>query len=68
MKWSSILHWIAAITATIGTLALIGAWIVGSGTLFGQTQEHLFNDAKVLLLISIATGIGTLIHLQLEKK
>lgn len=67
MKWSSILHGIAATSATIGALALIGAWIAGSGTFFGQTQGHFFNDAKVLLLLSIATGIGTLVHLQLEK-
>ena len=68
MKWSPILHGVAAITGIIGTLALLGAWIAGAGTLFGLSQEHFFEDAKALLLVSIAFGVGTLIHQQQEKK
>ncbi len=69
MKWSKTLHMIAMVTGIIGFLALVGAWIATlNGTFFGQTQEHLFNDAKSLLLVSIAFGIGTLIHQNEEKK
>ena len=67
MKWSPILHGISAIAGIIGALALIAAWIAGSGTLFGLPQEHFFEDAKALLLVSIAFGIGTLIHQNEEK-
>ena len=68
MKWSTLLHGIAAISATVGFLALVGAWIAGnSGTFIGQSQQHLFYDAISMFLLSVATGIGTLIHFQLEK-
>ena len=66
MKWSGILHNVASISGVLGVLALVAAWIVGSGTFFGQTQAHFFEDAKILLLVSIAFGIGTLIHLKGE--
>ena len=69
MKWSPILHKIAMVTGIVGFLALVGAWIATlNGTFLGQTQDHLFNDAKGLLLTSIAFGIGTLIHQNEEKK
>ena len=68
MKWSSILHTIAMVTGIVGVLALITAWIAGSGTFLGLTQEHFFEDAKALLLASIAFGIGTLIHQHEEKR
>ena len=66
MKWSPILHGIAAVAGIVGALALIAAWIAGQGTFFGLPQEHFFEDAKALLLVSIAFGIGTLIHLKEE--
>lgn len=67
MKWSKPLHYVAALAALIGLLALLGAWIVGiDGLIWGQNQEHLFNDAQALFLLSIASGIGTLIHLKEE--
>ena len=66
MKWSPILHMIAAIAGVLGVLALISAWIAGRGTFLGMTQAHLFEDTKALLLVSIAFGIGTLIHLKEE--
>ena len=47
---------------------LISAWIAGSGTFLGFTQEHLFEDTKSLLLVAIAFGIGTLIHQNEEKR
>ena len=68
MKWSPILHGVAATAGVVGALALIAAWIAGSGTLFGLPQEHFFEDAKALLLVSTAFGIGTLIHMQQEKQ
>lgn len=68
MKWSPILHMIAMITGIIGFLALVGAWIATvNGTFLSQTEQHLFNDAISLLLVSIAFGIGTLIHQNEEK-
>ena len=68
MKWSPTLHGISAISGIVGALALIGAWIAGTGTFLGFSQEHLFNDSVSLLLVSIAFGIGTLIHMQEESK
>ena len=69
MKWSPILHVVAAIAGIVGTLALFGAWIATpNGSFLGFSEEHLFNDAMSLLLVSIAFGIGTLIHLRQEKK
>jgi len=32
------------------------------------TPEHMYDDAQILFLASIAFGIGTLIHLWSEKK
>ena len=68
MKWSPILHGIAAIAGVLGVLTLVAAWIAGSGTFLGFTQAHLFEDTKTLLLVSIAFGIGTLIHLKEERR
>ena len=69
-KWSPILHGIAAVSGIVGVLALFGAWIAvwGNGTFLGQTELHLFNDAKSLFLASIAFGVGTLIHQHDEKR
>lgn len=53
------------ISLTLGVLSLIGAWIAGqTGSLFGMSQTHLFNDAIVFSLL----GIGTLIDAQLHSK
>jgi len=64
MKWSPLLHGIAAITGILGALSLISSWLVRTGTILGLSQNHLFNNAIGLLLASIAFGIGTLIHMQ----
>jgi len=62
MKWTPILHGISATAGVVGALALVGAWVAGSGTFLGQSQTHLFSDATNLLLLSIAFGVGTMIH------
>ncbi len=69
IKWSPILHWISLITAMVGVLALFAAWAAawGDGTFLAMTEQHLFNDAQSLILLSISFGIGTLIHMRLEK-
>jgi len=64
MKWSPVLHGVSAVAGVLGVLALFLAWIAGTGILFGLSQEHFFEDAKTLLLVAIAFGIGTLIHLK----
>lgn len=68
MKWSPILHGISAIAGIVGVLVLIGFWIaaLNEGT-NPFSQEHLYRDAIALLLVSIAFGVGTLIHLKDEK-
>jgi len=69
MKWSPLLHTIAFLSGITGALALIGAWIAGTdGTFLNLTQAHLYNDTQSLLLVSVAFGIGTLIHLKEESK
>ena len=57
-------------SGVLGFLALIIWWIVlaardGFSIMF--SPEHAYDDAVVLLLLSIAFGIGTLIHQREEK-
>lgn len=69
MKWSPLLHTIAALAGVFGVIAIFAGWILGfRGTLFGLSQAHLFNNGMMLLLISIAFGIGTLIHQREEQQ
>ena len=69
MKWSPILHNVAFISGILGVLALVAAWIATlNGSFFDLSQEHFFEDAKTLLLVSIAFGIGTLIHQNEERR
>ena len=70
MKWSPILHGIAAIAGILGVLALLSFWFgLATGTTFlGNTPEHAYDDAIALLLVSIAFGIGTLIHRSQERQ
>lgn len=70
MKWSPILHAVAAISGVFGVLALLSFWfgLATGKTFLGNTPEHAYDDAVALLLVSIAFGIGTLVHLKEEKK
>ena len=67
MKWSPILHGVAAISGIVGFLALVAWWIAlaKDGTPFFSTA-HLYDDAIAFLLLSIAFGIGALIHQKKE--
>jgi len=68
MKKSSFIHGVSIVAGIWGALALIGAWIAGeNGTVFGFSQQHCFNDAIVLTLISISAGVCALYRRQLEK-
>jgi len=68
MKKSSIMHWIARILGIWGGFALVGAWVAGEkGTFLGFSQQHLYNDAIVLTLISIAALLCAILYLQEEK-
>jgi len=68
MKWSPILHGISAISGVIGFLTLI-VWriVLAREGASPFSAEHLYDDARALLLLSIAFGIGTLIHQREEK-
>lgn len=68
MKWSPILHGIAAVSGVLGFGALVIFWFAAANdgvNLF--SQDHAYKDAVVLFLASIAFGIGALIHQRLEK-
>lgn len=70
VKWSPILHGVAAIAGILGVLALLSFWFgLATGTTFlGNSPEHAYDDAIALLLVSIAFGIGTLIHRSQERQ
>ncbi|MDP3879241.1 MAG: hypothetical protein Q8Q07_02905 [Dehalococcoidales bacterium] len=54
------------ILVVLGGLALLGAWFTQlTGTsLFGMSQQHLFNDAMALALLGIAMLIDAHLHLK----
>ncbi len=52
-----------------GFLALIGAWLAGeNGTIWGFSQQHCYNDAIILTLISISAGVCAIYRKELEKE
>lgn len=69
MKKSSFIHGVSIVAGIWGFLALIGAWLAGeNGTIWGFSQQHCFNDAIVLTLISISAGICAIYRRELEKE
>ena len=69
MKWSPILHGIAAIAGILGIVTLLGFWIASANAGINPfSREHLYDDTIAILLVSIAFGIGALIHQKQEKK
>ena len=69
MKKSSFIHGVSIVAGIWGALALIGAWLAGEGgTIFGFTQEHCYNDAIVLTLISISAGVCAIYRRSLERE
>ena len=69
MKKSIFIHGVSIITGIWGAFALIGAWLAGeNGTIFGFTQQHCYNDAIVLTLISISAGVCAMYRRQLERE
>ena len=69
MKWSPILHSIAAVSGILGAIALVVFWIASANEGISMfSSEHAYRDTVVLLLVSVAFGIGTLIHQQKEQK
>lgn len=55
---------IARLFGLLAFLALVGAWTtqIRGGMLMGMSQEHLFNDAIALALLSIASFIDAFWH------
>ena len=69
MKWSPILHGVAAISGIVGFATLVIWWVVlARGGASPFAPEHLYEDAIAFLLLSIAFGIGTLIHQRQERR
>ena len=68
MKKSLFIHGVSIVAGIWGVLALIGAWFAGqNGTIWGFTQQHRYNDAIILTLISISSGVCALYRRQLEQ-
>jgi hypothetical protein len=68
VKLSKLAHLLSIVIGIAGAICLVGAWAAGAGgTFLGFSQAHLFNDAIVLELITIAMAICTLVRMQLER-
>ncbi len=68
MKLSKLAHLMSIVTGIAGAFCLIGAWAAGErGAFLGFSQAHLFNDAIVLELITIAMAVCTLVRMQMER-
>ena len=56
--------YLGRVFGVLAFLALLGAWLtqLTGGTLLGMSQQHLFYDAIVLALFSIAGMLDGLLH------
>ena len=71
IKWSPILHGIAAVSGVVGALAVLSWWIslwATEGFSLFFSPQHAYENAIILFLASIAFGIGALIHQNQERK
>lgn len=69
MKWSNTLHFLSYTSGIVGVLALLGAWMAHlNGTFITMSEQHLFSDATVLLLVAIWLNLSTLVHLKTDGK
>lgn len=63
MRWSKIFHFLSCIFGIFGFLSLVFAWLAGeNGRFLELSQNHLFNDAIILTLISITSGVAAIYH------
>lgn len=55
---------VARILLTLALLSLIGAWITTwtGGTVFGMSQQHLYNDTFALALLGVGAFLDALWH------
>lgn len=69
MKLSKVFHVLSVIFGLAGIVALVGAYGAGpSGTVMGFTQNHLFIDAGIRILVAIWLQLATFHHMKLEEK
>lgn len=69
MKKSSFMHGVSIVAGIWGLLALIGAWLAArnGGMIWGWTEQHCWNDAIVMELISISAGVCAMYRRGLER-
>ena len=69
MKLSKILHIVSVIAGLAGVVALVAAYIAGpGGTFWGFSQNHLFVDAGIRILLAIWLQLAALHHMKLEER
>ena len=66
MKQSTLLNYVALLTANAATIILAVAVITGESGFLGYDKWHLFACAGLLYLASIAYGIGCIINHRIE--
>ena len=65
---SKALHSGSAIITTLGALCVPAAWIAGSGTFIGLSQNDLYINAAVISLVGIGYRLATIIHFLEEER
>lgn len=63
------MHVASIILGFAGIIALVGAYIAGpQGAIFGFSQDHLFIDAGLRILLAIWFQLAAIHHMKLEEK